>query len=350
MKLLTRMELMAAGTWNRIQFTIADLEGIAKAFDTLSLAGRIPLKLSHEGPDARDDLLNKYALGWVRKVYVEGDRLLGDLEVPDKVAHVINEGYLKFVSVELLRNVQADTRVIPWVLDAVALLGSDQPAVGVLDALQALMQRGPANGKLRCESRAAFTRDDQQTNQSRKQVMTDAEIAKLQADLAAANQRAESLRLDFERKETERVKTECAERRNKVIALFDKAITDGAILPATKANFMANVAPEEGDTRWAKFDISRAEECIASNPKDPKKKFGRQEGKAGSGDPDVEAELEGMDESQKMRFRVNRYCEQNGIDKTDVNAYDRAVLTVFRSNQKASISYRGFATGESANA
>ncbi len=68
MKILRSAELFAVGSWNGVQFTAADIDSIVSSFEALSLAGRVPLKLSHEGPDPRDALEHKYALGWVRRV------------------------------------------------------------------------------------------------------------------------------------------------------------------------------------------------------------------------------------------------------------------------------------------
>ncbi len=104
-------------------------------------------------PDARQDPASQYALGWVQRVWRDGEKLLGDLDVSERVAKHIADGALRFVSVELLKNVKADTRLIPWTLDAVALLGTDQPAVGTLQPLSL-----HARQALTFESRATFSR------------------------------------------------------------------------------------------------------------------------------------------------------------------------------------------------
>jgi hypothetical protein len=49
----------------------------------------------------------------------------------------------------LLKDVQADTRKIPWVLDAVALLGATQPAIGILRSLQRQTDAGIATSRCR---------------------------------------------------------------------------------------------------------------------------------------------------------------------------------------------------------
>src|SRR6185295_13965454 len=157
---LKGQEVFAEGIWNGIEFSSADLDSIIKSFDALDLGGHIPLKLGHEGPDPRDTPETQFALGWVTRIYREGRKLLADFNVPEKVANWIRDGMLKFVSVELLRDVKADTREIPWVLDAVALLGADQPAVGILKSLSLTMARSTA---LQCRERVAFSRDNPTT-------------------------------------------------------------------------------------------------------------------------------------------------------------------------------------------
>src|SRR5207302_7499868 len=154
-------ELFSTGTWNDMSFAESDLDNIVSAFDALGLEGRVPLKLGHEGADARDDPTSQFALGWVKKIWRDGSKLVGNLEVPDKVFAAVKEGFLKNVSIELLKNVKAGTRVLPWVLDAVALLGADQPAVGILKDLQALTMSRVA--RLEHGARVTFRREQSTT-------------------------------------------------------------------------------------------------------------------------------------------------------------------------------------------
>lgn len=166
-------EIFATGQHNGLEFTEADLDGIVRSFEVLDLAGRIPLKFGHEGDDARD---GAPALGWVTRVWREGRKLLADFAgIPGAVFDAIQAGLYKFVSVELLRDVKAGTREIPFVLDAVALLGKTAPAVGTLKDLQSLTMRRPA---LQFAERVAFTRDDDGA-------ALRAEVARLHRELVA---------------------------------------------------------------------------------------------------------------------------------------------------------------------
>lgn len=148
---LKAQEVFAVGSWNGTQFSEADLDAMVTSFDALGLTGRVPLKFGHDSP--KPD--GQPALGWVSRVWREGSKLLADFSsVPDKVMGLIRDKAYRFVSVELLKNVRAGTRNIPWVLDAVALLGADQPAVGILKELTMSARAG-----LRFEARVAFTRE-----------------------------------------------------------------------------------------------------------------------------------------------------------------------------------------------
>jgi hypothetical protein len=175
---LKRQELFAVGEWNGTQFSEADLDAMVQSFEALGLAGRVPLKFGHDSP--KPD--GQPSLGWVSRVWREGSKLLADFSnVPEKVLSLIRDRAYKFVSVELLKNVRAGTREIPWVLDAVALLGADQPAVGILKELTMSARAG-----LRFEARVAFTRGNLMSGERKSMD----EVTQLRAELARAKQDA----------------------------------------------------------------------------------------------------------------------------------------------------------------
>jgi len=249
---LKGQEIFAIGEWNSIEFSEADVDSIIKSFDLLELAGHIPLKLGHEGPDARDDPETQFALGWVTKLYREGKKLLADFTVPEKVAAWIRDGMLRFVSVELLKDVKADTREIPWVLDAVALLGADQPAVGILKSLSLTMARSTA---LQCRERVAFSRDNPTTGgHTANMAEPNDDMKALLARLTAAERKADdaekerdTVRLTAARAEQAEAKLSelQAQTRNEKIAahrktlmeLFEAPIKAKTILPAVREQF-----------------------------------------------------------------------------------------------------------------
>jgi hypothetical protein len=238
---------MSAGKANGIEFKVNDLYGVATSFDALGLTGRVPLKLGHNETQPLTD--GQPALGWVSRVYVEGDTLYADFtDMPTFVYELVRSGAYKFISVELLKNVQAGTRVIPWVLDAVALLGADQPAFGNLSDLQSLtLKRKPA---FQARARVAFTRD-KFTFTGAKKAMDKAEVdaaiaaalaeqatkltasltekftAQLTAEVAKANTAADA--------KVEKAKAES--HRAQIKAKFESAVQAEALLPAKRESF-----------------------------------------------------------------------------------------------------------------
>ncbi len=152
---ITGVELMAADTpANGVTFSEADLQGIAAAHRLTGSDGRVPLRLGHSDDSPLKD--GAPALGWCRDLHVANGKLLGTFtDLPKFLFDLIKLGNYKFLSVELARNATAGTRVIPWMLTAVAVLGSTAPAFGSLRDLQSLatMSQVP---RLPCEAHVTF--------------------------------------------------------------------------------------------------------------------------------------------------------------------------------------------------
>lgn len=184
------------------------------------------------------------------RIYRSGDTLLADFtDVPTSVYELIQTAKYKFVSVELLKDVQAGTRTLPWVLDAVALLGADQPAVGTLKDLQSLtMARKLA---FRARARVAFQRDTKLFSTGANKAMDEKEVqAAIEAALA---KQAESLTAKFSTQLTTEVKkvTDAAKaesdsalakqkaetHRTQIKAKFETAVKAEALLPAKRESF-----------------------------------------------------------------------------------------------------------------
>jgi hypothetical protein len=266
---LKGQDIFAVGTWNGIEFTDDDVDSIVRSFELLGLSGHVPLKLGHEGPDARDEPESQFALGWVKRVYREGKKLLADMDVPAKVAKWIREGMLRYVSVELLRDVKADTREIPWVLDAVALLGSDQPAVGILKSLTLSKARSAA---LQFRARAVFTRDNHQSGD--RPTMADPTVSELMARLDKLEAEKKALETkaaegeSFQRKLTELQQQTHAEKvtahRAKLMEAFEAPIKEKKILPAVREQFKRMYKVDTDDVLSA--TVADAEVFMKAHP------------------------------------------------------------------------------------
>lgn len=241
---------MESGTWDAMTGTItiseSDLDAIASSFTLLDLAGRIPLKFGHNPEQPLTD--GQPALGWVSRLYRQGKKLLGDFtDIPKVVYDLIKAGRYKYLSVELLGDIKAGSRVIPWVLDAVALLGADQPAIGTLKDLQSLtMARGSG---LQSSVRAALTRASQPTGGHRPN-MTDEvkdDVKALLSRLEAAEKERDTLRLSAARTKEAETKLEelqtqtrnekIRSHRESLMAMFETPIKEKKILPSVREQF-----------------------------------------------------------------------------------------------------------------
>ena len=100
-----------------------------------------PLKFGHEPPaGSMYSADGAPALGWVERVHVVGDRLKADLrKVPDRLYQAIRQGRWRRQSAEILRDwTNPAGEKCSRVLKAVALLGSELPAIQTLDDLVTL--------------------------------------------------------------------------------------------------------------------------------------------------------------------------------------------------------------------
>lgn len=133
---LTGAHIFSIGTWNGYDVTNETLDSLVRSFATLNAAGRVPLKFGHDVTGLAE---GDPAIGWVTRIWREGKKLFADFkDIPPQVYEAIQKGLYKFVSIELLQNVEWSGTIWPAVLDSVALLGAERPAVRDLDDLQKL--------------------------------------------------------------------------------------------------------------------------------------------------------------------------------------------------------------------
>lgn len=352
-------EILAVGTWNGREFTLSHLEGIVASFDALSLSGRIPLKIGHTGDDVRFDD-GAPALGWVDRVWIEGDKLMADFkDMPRVVYDAIQQGLYKFVSVELLRNVQADTRVIPWVLDAVALLGATAPAVGILKDLTSLTLARSSG--LQCEGRVTFRREDgtkptPSTGGISK--MTEAEIAELQRKLKASEDRAEAAEKqakDAQDAQLALAKQQKAEkvdaRRKAITKLFNDAVGLKRIEPNVREQFASLTQYEADEAACERVTDEQVMAYIDMVGK-PATKGGKSnlsrgsERSGGTGDSDAnrDEDYSQMTPPEEVNARAVALCRQRNQDPTQYDVLLSATGEVLRTNPELAEKYKYDAT------
>jgi hypothetical protein len=309
------------------------------------LGGKIPLKFGHNEDQPLTD--GQPALGWVSRVYREGKKLLADFsDLPTVVYEAIRKGLYKFVSVELLGEVQAGTRVIPWVLDAVALLGADPPAVGVLKDLQQLTMARSSG--LQGRARVAFSRDNTTTGGHRPTMADDkkdenvaalmARLDKLEADNKALSLKAAE-RESFERKLTEletQTKTEKVNaHRTNVLALFETAIKEKKILPAVRERFKRAYPVDKDDVLG--IPLTDVETFIRENPNPDAPK---NPATMANGDT---APVDALADTQAL-CAARKYVRENATDPEfrDMPRWEQLVKAgsaVFRTNPDLAKSY-----------
>ncbi|MCC7080750.1 MAG: hypothetical protein IT530_08775 [Burkholderiales bacterium] len=240
--------IFSVGTWNGKTFDVADLDAIVAAFERLAQSGRVPLKFGHNEEQPLTD--GQPALGWVSRLWREGGKLLADFaDIPSEVYRAIQKGLYKFTSIELLGDVEREGEAFPYVLDAVALLGAEPPAVTGLSDLSKLAaaRETPA---LKFATRTTYACEPDGAPAPRRQVLDEtAELAALRAEVAAL--KAE--RATFARKEAEKA---AIFHRDLLAADLERAVRERRIFPAAREGLA--VALHLGDPTEA-LRFSRAQ-------------------------------------------------------------------------------------------
>lgn len=360
MALLKGREILASGTWpgsSTLTVDDEDLDGIVNAFNARKDAGRIPLKLGHEDIDIRDGT-RQFSLGWVTKLWREGSRLLADFNVPDKVKQAIDDGFLKFVSVELLKNVQAANRVLPWVLDAVALLGTDQPAVGILKDLQALTLRRRPSTSRPTGSLVALS-----ISKDRHSTIEDTEMDKTEVDklvkeavalatkplterLEVAEKAAKDANERAEKSDKEKKDAALKLKREGIEELFNAAIEAGGIEPKVREAYVRLTRYDKKDDVVEELTLKEVKDYIEENTDKVKlaaKKKEKEKAQTKQGQPD---EDEGKPADVRLFNRVKKTALARGKDHNDPVVMQSITLEVLRDDKELAKGYRDMPTEE----
>jgi hypothetical protein len=351
--LLKDAEIFQAGSWpgqgaKGITFTEEDLDGIVSSFSALGLTGRIPIKVGHQGKDVRSDDTAP-SLGWVQAVRRAGSKLLADIQfTSDKLVAGIKAGQYKFVSAELLHNVKAHTRLIPWVLDAVALLGASAPAVGTLRDLQTSMQSFSRRTGLRFSGeRLAFRRED--ANQSATGV-NDMDEAAVQAAIAKAVSDASEkvtakftsevgeLKTQLTKAQDETKKAQAQAHRFSVMAPFELAIKNGVINAAAKDQFVKMNCIDD-DVKVMSFSAKIAEDFIEGYKDIPKFKGPGAAKRVSMGVANDPEALIGKTTAQAVTFHCEERIIKTGGKLDNFEDWERANRYVLGANKDLALQY-----------
>jgi len=174
------VEIFACGKWNGDEYDEADLTDMVAAFDAVGF--QPPLKLGHS------DKIGERAYGWVQRVYVKGKKLLADFkDVPGEIYRLIKSRAFDTVSSEIYWNLERDSKTFRRVLKAVALLGSETPAVSHLAPLRTVV-----NTNLKSAGVHVYNHQPMEWQMEEIKKLTD-KIAELEGKLAEASGDKEKL-------------------------------------------------------------------------------------------------------------------------------------------------------------
>lgn len=123
-------EIFSVGEWYGDPYDTKDLEEMCKAFNETANQYKPYMKLGH----AKDQVLLQQeglpAAGWIENLRVQGKKLICDLvDIPEKIYKLICEGAYRYVSSEILWNIDFAGKKYNRMLAGVALLGAEMPAV-----------------------------------------------------------------------------------------------------------------------------------------------------------------------------------------------------------------------------
>lgn len=332
-KSLNGVEVFAVGTHNGLTFTESDLDGIEQAFKALNASGRVPLKFGHNNEQPFTD--GQPALGWVDRLWRDGKKLFADfVGMPTVVFDAVKAGLYKQVSIELLKDTSREGDRYPWVLDAVALLGADIPAVKGLRDLQTLTMTREIPG-IRFASAAAFTSESNfKPHSGDRTTMTDEEIKALKDRAAKAEQ-------DLANERKARFTEQVTRHRAEVTALLDKAIEEGRILPRDKDRIVNSRLFKADEEVLTAYPVDTVKDDIKSATRADfrEKPAGGRASFAGRERGDDESQLAGKPVADVVTFRSQKECVRLG---GNVNSYDDMVAAtgrVLKADQKLHKAY-----------
>ena len=318
-------EIFAVGTWNGKKITQEDLQDIADNFAKLFDVHKVPLKFGHDSAKEVPD--GQPAIGWVSNVYVQGSKLLADfMDVPRTVYEAIKKKLYRNVSIELLFNTKADGTSFNHVLDAVALLGADHPAVNTLADLDALLaKRSEFNGGQRIAftttaGKLKFTQETEMTAEEIKKAVDSAvnaamaplteANAKLTKDLDAANQTIAKFKKDTADADEKAKMEKVTLARKAITDHLDAAVRCKTLIPAHREIYEKQIGLHD-DERVVNIDL----EQVKAMYKAEEPKFDRQ-GLTGD-DNDT-----GDDPENELLAAVYKYQAEKGENNFQV-AFNR---------------------------
>lgn len=311
-------EIFAVGTWNGMEFVEEDLDDIVENFERLQAEHKVPLKFGHDA-DHKD---GQPAIGWVSRVFREGKKLYADFTgMPRIVFEAIKNKLYRTVSVELLFNVTKDSKErFNHVLDAVALLGADQPAVSGLadlDALLATRTSFAGGHRVTFETIAGTSKKfhkplEKDMDKAEIQALIDETTqplkdanAELQKDLKAANALVAQFKAEKEDNEKKANEKAIKMARDNVVAVLDAAVKGRTMTPAQRELYEKQIGLDD-DVQVLKIDVEEIKTMFSV--KDEQKQQGL----------DDKDDIDLSDPSESLLAMTKQYQHKHGEDSFNV--------------------------------
>lgn len=322
---LKAREIFAVGTWNGIDFSEADLDDIVENFTNLIDTHKVPLKFGHNDEQPITD--GQPAIGWVERIYRDGKKLLADFaNVPSVVVDAIKNKLYRTVSVELLFNVDNKGKKYNHVLDAVAILGADQPAVNNLADLNTLLAKRTAFSgghrvvfnTMKGERPEINSKEEFEMDKKEIQEMVDAAIAPLKTEIVDLKAERDTLKQKNEKLEADQKDREKAEQQEKIAAsrkavttILDEAVKEKRMTPAVRETYSKQIGVDD-DKRVIEIDLDQVKlMCGATKGPDTK-----EQGHVADKDDDKYADVDNPGE--KLMRMTRDYQADKGEDNFEV--------------------------------
>lgn len=325
-------EIFAVGQWNGMNFTEEDLDDIVTNFDSLNDVHKVPLKFGHN--EEQPALDGQPAIGWISRVFREGQKLFADFtNMPEVVLNAIKEKLYRTVSVELLFDVDHKGKRFGHVLDAVALLGADQPAVNTLEDLNALLatRTSFSGGRRMCFETVAgkgtqtisHKEEDFMDEKQLKKFVSDeveAKTAPIKNDLKEVTKERDEIKSELDSVKLERAEFEANEKKEKVklarktvIDILDMAVREKKMTPAMREVYTAQIGVDD-DERVLGIDVEQVK-LMCSAVKDDEEHGRRKASETSS------------DASSELTTKTYAYMAEHGEKN-----FSRALTAVARAN------------------
>lgn len=307
-KSLNNATVFKSGTWNGKTFTDDDLDEIVSAFNELQLAGRVPVKLGHNDEQPFTD--GQPAMGWVSKLWRIGGTLVANFtDIPTQIYEAVKAGLYKFTSIELLQDAVMDGKEFPYVLDAVAFLGADPPAVRGLDDLQKLAltrSKFTSFGEVLC-----FTRNFSTNPAGDLSYMNELEQAQAEAHRLKADNEALRARVNTQESQARGEKIRLS--RDKATEILESAVRAKKITPAQREDFRRALKIDD-DSVIETFDFGSLERLVGVTMQDAKRIIGDKQ--AFSRDPGTDQAEDGTagDVCESLVEQARKHAAATGID------------------------------------